>query len=350
MKRHSNHRRILRSAMLSLAGLALGAGTARADGDWTKRFRIGLVTGWNVKARFSLGGEFGVSGTGPGQPGAAGQNHVYDDGYVRLDDTGNAGGFTSNWGYQNASQFNPANQTLTFHGTTSFSQADSAATTSDAPYYGLDLAYGGRITDLLGGALGWEFGFSFMPAKFVDSSPHAVSANRVTDQFSTVGIVPPQAPYNGGAGGIGPTIQDVAQRIGSESIPGILTGTRALDVDLMNFRLGPNMQWHLGGRWAASLGGGLALGLATGDYSFSETLQYGAGGSASNSGSFGHTEWTMGGFAEALIYYRTDQSAELYLGAQYLSLGDATFSGGGRQATLLLGNGIMLAAGIHWIF
>ena len=33
-----------------------------------------------------------------------GVNHQYQDGYVRVDSSGNAGGLTSNWGYQNGAQ------------------------------------------------------------------------------------------------------------------------------------------------------------------------------------------------------------------------------------------------------
>lgn len=342
--------RALKHCVLGVAGLAVGSGVAHADGDWTKRFRLGVISAFNVEAEFSLGGGFGVSSADPGTPGVSGQNHTYDDGYVRLDDTGNAGGFTSNWGYQNASQYDSATQTFTFHGTTSYSQEGSQATASDAPYYGIDLAYGGRVVDFARGALGWEFGFTYLPAKFEDSSPHNVTAERVTHRFNAPGIVPPQAPYNGGSSGLGVTIQDVAHETGSVSTSGVLTGSRSVDLDLMNFRFGPNLQWHLGGRWAASLGGGLAMGLATGEYSFNEQVEYASGGSAASSGRFSNTEWVLGGYAEALLYYHTNESAELYVGAQYMSLGDVTFNGDGRQARLKLGNGLMIAAGIHWIF
>jgi hypothetical protein len=351
MKFTRTNRSVWRNCVLGTAALALGssAGSAQEAEHWTKRFRLGFVTGFNIEAEFSLRGDFGVSGIDPGQPGVGGLNHTYDDGYVRLDDTGNAGGVTSNWGYQAASQYDPVNETLTFRGTTSFSQEGSSSSASDEPYYGLDLAYGGRLMDAAGGVLGWELGFRWLPVKFEDRQSLNVTATRVVHRFSTAGIVLPQAPYHGGSSGVGPVIGDVAEALPSETSPGLLTGVRRVKADVMDFRLGPNMQWHLGGRWAASLGGGFALGLVTGDYEFDERITYGDS-EASNRGKFGATEFLYGGYAEALLYFRAEENAEIYVGAQFVSMGDMVFSGGGREARVKLGSGIFLSAGIHWIF
>ncbi len=342
----------LGGCLCGAAGLMLcsTATQAQENPSWTKRFRLGLVAGINLEAEFSLGGAFGVSGVDPGLPGIGGVNHSYDDGYVRLDDTGNAGGYTSNWGYQDSSQYDPTGETLTFRGTTSFNQAGSTATATDEPYYGLDLAYGGRLMEAANGVLGWEFGFMFLPATFEDREPHQVTAQRVVHRFITAGIVLPQAPYNGGTSGVGPVIGDVADELSGETTTGTLTGSRTVEANVMDFRLGPNLQWHLGGRWSASVGGGFALGLVTGDYSFDESIAYESGGTASNSGEFSSTELVYGGYAEALVYFRAEENSEIYVGARYVSMGDATFSGGGREVRLKLGNGLFLAAGIHWIF
>lgn len=341
-----------RRCLLAAAGVMFCSAAAQAQENpsWTKRFRLGLVVGINLEAEFSLGGDFGVSGVAPGLPGVGGGDHSYDDGYVRLDDTGNAGGYTSNWGYRDSSQYDPAAETLTFRGTTSFSQTGSTATATDEPYYGLDLAYGGRVMEAAGGVLGWEFGFMFLPATFENREPHQVTAQRVVHRFSTAGIVLPQAPYNGGTSGVGPVIGDVAEELPGETTTGTLTGSRTVEANVMDFRLGPNLQWHLGGRWAASVGGGFALGLVTGNYSFDESLAYESGGTTSNSGTLSSTELVYGGYAEALVYFRAEENSEIYVGARYVSMGDATFSGGGREVRLKLGNGLFLAAGIHWIF
>src|SRR4051812_15285073 len=78
-----------------LVGLALLASHARAeepyDPSWTKNFRVGALTGLGIKGQIKLRGSLGGSGNNPA-------NGTYDDGYVRGDATGNAGGQTSNWG------------------------------------------------------------------------------------------------------------------------------------------------------------------------------------------------------------------------------------------------------------
>lgn len=343
---------ITRGCLLGAAGLVASSAAAQGqDGpSWTKRFRLGVVAAVNLEAELSIGGDFAVSEIDPGVPGVGGVNHNYDDGYVRLDDTGNAGGYTSNWGYENASQYDPVNETLTFHGTTSFSQAGSSSTAGDELYYGLDLAYGGRLMDFAHGVLGWELGFTFLPVDFEDRDPLPVTARRVEHRFSTAGVVLPQAPYNGGASGVGPVIGDVAEEVSSTTTTGLLTGSRELEAGVFDFRLGPNLQWHLGGRWAASLGGGFALGLVNGEYSFDETIVFASGDTAENRGRFDATEVVYGGYAEALLYFRAEDRSEIYVGVQYVGLGDVTFTGGGREARLRLGSGLHLAAGIHWIF
>src|SRR5262245_27789627 len=86
------------------AGVALLALQAQAQDDWARNFRLGMLLGVNVKADFKTGGHFTLE-TQPGK---------YDDGYVLMDNTGNAGGLTGNWGYENQNQHDTPT-TLMFH-------------------------------------------------------------------------------------------------------------------------------------------------------------------------------------------------------------------------------------------
>jgi hypothetical protein len=56
----------------------------------------------------------GLAQCDPGPASGGGVNRCYDDGYVYVDVTGNAGGATWNWGYQSASQV-PGNGMIVFH-------------------------------------------------------------------------------------------------------------------------------------------------------------------------------------------------------------------------------------------
>src|SRR6478736_309433 len=54
----------------------------------TRHFRVGAMVGFNLKADFSMSGTFSASGNNPGAVGVSGQDHIYDDGYVRVDANG----------------------------------------------------------------------------------------------------------------------------------------------------------------------------------------------------------------------------------------------------------------------
>src|SRR5436190_1497673 len=142
---------------LLMGGTALIAGSANAADDWTRNFRIGMTLGLNIHADFKMGGQFNLASGN-----TAGPDYQFDDGYVKVDSTGNAGGFTSFWGYQNASQ-HATPDTLLFHSVDSFSTASSGVNRDDSPYIGFDMAYGGEITRWGRARVGWEFGVGILP-------------------------------------------------------------------------------------------------------------------------------------------------------------------------------------------
>jgi hypothetical protein len=193
-----------------LAGAALATRTARADDEnWTRNLRVGMQIGLNIHADFKTGGQFGISGSAPGPGvGVTRADHVYDDGYVKVDATGNAAPagvpLTSFWGYNSANQL--VGQTLTFHSANSVNIAGAASSAGDEPYLGFDMAYGGTIGywGWPQARVGWEFGFGFLPITISDNRNLSGTFNRTVDQFSTGGIIVPQAGYQGGSSGVGP--------------------------------------------------------------------------------------------------------------------------------------------------
>jgi hypothetical protein len=317
--------------------------------DWTRHIRLGVQVGLNISADFGLAGQFAVSGTAPGPAGVGGANHVYDDGYVLVDSTGNALGRTSYWGYESATQFDAGAQTLTFHSARSFTQ-NSSASVDGNPMVGLDLAFGGRIGRALGGEIGWDLGFGLLPITIQDDRALATTLTRTVHSFATGGIVVPDAPYNGGSSGVGPTIPDVATALPDDVIAGTITGDRELELMLYALRLGPTLQWQLAPRWSVQVSAGGSLGIVSGDYNFDETILLTDGSTAFNSGSSGATEVTFGGYASAMVMWRTAERADIYLGAQFMTLGKTQFSSGGRTAELDLSSGIYLMTGLNWPF
>jgi len=91
----------------------------------------------------------------PGPPTGGGINRSYDDGYVFVDSTGDPFGYTSYWGYQNASQIQ--GDFLVFHS---------------------------------------------------ESNLDANTIQLITDTYDLGNLTPPPAPYSGGISGAGPVIPD----------------------------------------------------------------------------------------------------------------------------------------------
>jgi hypothetical protein len=318
--------------------------------DWTRHFRLGPVVGLNMSAKFRMSGQFNVSGGNQAGPiGVSGADHIYDDGYVRVDGTGNAQGSTSFWGYNNASQYNPGDRTLTFRSSSSFNLTARAEVDGGAQV-GLDMLYGGKLMKSGDALFGWELGFMWMPISTKDTSKLSTTFARTVHVFDTGDIVMPEAPYNGGSSGVGPTIHDIASPGPEETNPGTITGSRALDVTLYSFRLGPSMHWEVNRTFAFSISGGVALGLTTSDYQFNEKILINGGGQASNRGSFGSTETVFGTYANVTLLFHTIEKADIFVGAQFMMLDKVGVSSAGRQASLDLGAGLYLSAGVNWPF
>jgi hypothetical protein len=119
---------------------------------------------------------------------------------------------------------------------------------------------------------------------------------------------------------------------------------------LYTVRLGPSVYWDLNESFGLSASFGPAIGIVSGDYKYNEIVTAG-GVSANNSGKFGATDLVYGGYVNATVMYHVpNENADIYLGAQFMPLGDATFSGGGREAQLKLGGQVNISAGINWSF
>jgi len=314
------------------------SGPAFAADPYIRHFRAGVLIGANIDAEFSQSGTFGSS---DGQPG------VFDDGFVLEDDTGNAGGRTSNWGYNNASQYDPASETLTFTQTSTFSATDSSTANSD-PQFGLDLAYGGTIKRIGKTWLSWEVGFSLLPMTVQGDSSSDALLTQNTFTFSTAGLLVPMAPYQGSPAG-GPLLATNIVGSGQSGTNGTLSASRKIEAILYNLRLGPHLHWDLTRQWSIEAMGGFALGFVDGKYSYDEQLLSGTGQSSA-SGSIRQDSWLYGGYAGVLTQIHVEKNAYFYGSAQFMTLGNVEFSDGGRQAELRLDQGLYFSLGFTWLF
>lgn len=336
---------------LGLAAVAVGAvaslpATAAID-DWARHLRVGAWIGFGIDADFTLAGSVPVTGVDPGLAGVPGGTHTYDNGHVGVDGTGNAGGLTSNWSYQDASQV--SGNALVFRASRTFA-VDDQSRKEGGPQAGLDVGYGAMFWDWRETRIGMEFGFGLLPITLSDFRTLTGSVRRTVHSYDTGGILLPGAPYAGDTSGVGPLISDTATALPDEVATGTVTGARVIDAWLYNLRLGPQLYRELGGRFAASAGAGVALGIVVGDYRFNETVTVGSGSSATNLGAIGRTDFNLGAYANAMLLWHTNPDADFYVGVQWMTLGRTRFAEGNREGLLRMENGLQVITGIRWPF
>jgi hypothetical protein len=347
MRRTRSNNRVIWCRLYCLAGLTLFVYSARGqyDPDWARHIRVGAMAGFNIKADFKLTGIQNFNH----QPG------VYDDGFVRVDQTGNDGGLTTFWGYNNSSQI--SGQTLTMHDTTSFAPTGNASTKVDGgPFPGIDLAYGGNLWYWRRARIGWDFGFGFLPINISANQSASGNVTQSTFTFDTsdmVGGVPPagyQGPFQAPSGSLPPFLLPSTPTSTNTTTTqgGTITGTQTLDVMLYTFRLGPSVYWDFNRYLGMSVGVGPAVGIVSGDLKFDEIISTGT--TVHSKGQVSGTDVVYGGYVNASLMYHVMRNGDFYLSAQYMPLGKATISGQGRQGRLDLSGQVYISAGVNWPF
>src|ERR1035438_2230717 len=254
----------------------------------TNRVTLSLRFGLNIKGRFKGGLSGANSGFNLTSPSTRrtpnGDPYNYDNGYVLTDISGNAGGMSWYWGYDNSSQVNFANNTIAFDRTTMANVpkvGDSAD--DDSSRAGAELAYNYEIgikENWHHLRYGLEFAVNWMPISLNNQSYFNVMRSLVTDTYSyTPGTTPPgynvpgELPYQGTYQG--PDFVINVPPVGSvaTALPGAsFLVQQNFDANLWGFRLGPYLEMPLSKRWSLHLSGGLAVGLLDSDASWRETL------------------------------------------------------------------------------
>ena len=314
------------------------------DGSNPYWVSIGPQFGLNINARFKSAWKIGPSSPGPAT--GRGVNRTYDDGFVDVDRSGNAGGQTWNWGYQNASQLQ--GNTLTLH--SSSTAVNGSLNQKGDPQAGFDLAFGRDLGTVLGGKWGLQAAFDFTTISIHSGQPLAGTGTLVSDAYSfgALGpVTPPQAPYAGSFSGPGPLLGDTpARTTSSQSV--LITANRMLDAQVYALRAGPYFEFPFSRRWTGRLDGGLALAVADTQYSFNEKIANGGNLAVNNSGS--GAEFNAGGYLEGKLLYAVTHRASLFAGAQYEYLGTFSRNAGNGQAQLDMGSAVNVLFGVQWRF
>jgi hypothetical protein len=340
--------RILLSTTLTLAAATSLTARGADSPDPLNRFSLGPRFGFNFKADFrNVPLPFApLPATSPG-PVAGGVDHTYDDGYVRLDASGNAGGLTWNWGYQNASQV--VGDTMQFHARQAQSGfGPSSQRASDDLQYGLELTYQRVIGNFLSsGHWGFEAAFGYTDLDLRAQRSGVGSSKLTTDSFPLNGVLPPGAGYNGTFVGPGALLGDFPTR---SIAHGTVSSREKLSGQIYGFRIGPFAEWNLTPHLSLAASVGLTVAPASVDYEFSETARIAGGGTFVTSGHSSKSDVLFGPYASAMLRYDFTERWGVYMGAQFQNLGSLQQSSGTRTARLDQSATIYATVGATWKF
>jgi hypothetical protein len=310
-------------------------------------FSFSARVGFNISARFKNPGKLSLASSGRKTP--DGLDYNYEDGYVLTDVSGNEGGFTSNWGYDNASQFSGGNILLSK--TTS---ASSFAT----PWIDMDPAVGGElqyrhefgeIHKFYGLRYGIEAAGSLINAKANDNRTYTGGVTRRTDAYPFPGVQPPEAPFTGTFNGPNAVLVDTPVSSTFSTAPASLSGNRKIDTDIWGFRLGPYVEMPVAKNFNLSLSGGFAGALLDVGTSWNETLTVGST-KYPFSGSGRDHAWRFGAFVTGQADYQFAEDWSLVGGVQFQSLANYQGNISGRDLEIDLSNSIFVTLGLSYKF
>jgi hypothetical protein len=332
-----------------VAAAVLAPGAVRAEDFVTNRLTFSARFGFNVSARFrgqtTLPLGINLRTTPSGDP------YNYDDGYVLTDISGNAGGQTWYWGYDDS-----ANQ---ISGNTILLSRSTASGNFSSPSFDSNPNFGGELTyDRLLGTkdklrFGLEAAANYLNLSLHNSSTASGTLSRVTDAYpftpdTTPPAATPSAPYQGSFGGPGFVIGDTPVNSTVVIIPGgvIVTGQRQFDADLFGLRLGPYLDIPFHNNFNFWVSGGLAVCWLNGEASWSETVTVTGAGSASSSGSGRDDDLLWGGYVAANVSWDVKDNWSIVGGVQYQNLGIYRHNFGLRQAEVDLRNSVFVTIGL----
>lgn len=329
--------------------LAEIANVPAATSHW--RIGAGYAQMLGLKTEFSGLGTFQSPFTL--QPLGGGIDYDYDDGHVHVDSSGNAGGETWNWSYDNDSQYNPAGTgSIDYSITNSLANGRAEEDGGTNPgaeifaYYdmgdaGFNGANGHRAT------WGFRAGLQYSRINASNSDLITTALSTTTDSFDLGGTIPPQAPYTGSFNGPGPLIGDSPTRTATDGT-GFVSGKRELDVDLTVLNLGTYLEIPVAQRLDVLIEGGVSLGMASGDYQFNSATTVGGLSTQLSNGSDSRTDFLSGVYLGVSAIYKLNEDWSIQGSGRYQYMQSFEMSTGGSQASLSFDSAFVLSlSGIY---
>ena len=324
--------------------------------DTRNRISLSYRMGLNITADFrKLGGFTNMTDFGPAAGGATDRN--YDNGYNRVDVTGNNHGpgfdnTTWNWGYASGSSVQGNSLVLS----SSSSPANGVSNNhNNDPQHGFEITYDRELfRDERDWRYGLEGAFGYTLLSIDDHQTVRTVVNQVNDSFALPsGFVAPPPGYQGTYQGPGPVIGSVPVTRSSTNITSAATieGERSLDANIFSFRLGPYAEIPLDKKFSLLFSGGLYLAAGEMQFGFREKVTIdGVAGSQIHSGSGSQTDFLVGGYVGGNVEYALTKDVGLFVGAQFQTAGQAITNARGKESILDMGQAVVVSIGASYSF
>lgn len=366
-----NSRLILQTlATLTLAVVTAHARDLRDAGEGSKVASDAIVPAsgpspWRIGASYApfLGLKTTFSGLGTfnspftAQPTGGGRDYDYDDGFVHVDISNNAGGQTWNWGYDSNSQYNPAgNGSMAFSLTNS--QANAKAEEKGGGEAGFELSAYRDMGTVNWAGLGdrkasWGFRGGIQYAKVDVGNGDTVGSGILTtiDTFNfPPNVVPPGAPYSGSFNGPGPLIGDSPTRNQVVGGTAVVSGWRDLDVDLFVANFGSYLELPVTDKFDVLIEGGVNFAVASGSYDFLSNTSITNLGTQQSSGSTSSTLGLPGVYLGLSGIYELNDKWAIQGSGRYQYMRSFDLSTNGSEASLSFDTAFVVSLGVLYSF
>ncbi len=307
-------------------------------GDQKNRLDVSYRAGFNISVSLKNVGKPSF----PNNPSVTGAS--YQDGFVGIDDTGNALDLTTYWGYSSTEK-QVVGDSLLMRSSQSGTYAKDL---DDDPQNGLELRYArelGRTKRLTWGA---EAAFNYTALDFRNNrvAPSGIVA---VDAFSLGGITPPPAtpddPY------IGPAVAGPgAPLLGATPTRLPVTLASDFEADVFGFRFGPYAEISLSDRIAVSVSAGFALLVMDSTFKYRESVTAPGGGVVSSADSSSNADWVPGGYAAAQVSIKVSKSVKVFTGLQFQAADSYCHRTGDKVADVDFGESIFFVVGLGHTF
>jgi hypothetical protein len=298
------------------------------------RFGLSYRPGFNISANFNNLGRLPASAPGLA---AGGVPHTYDDGFVLVDISGNAGGQTWNWGYADARQIMGPNLVLS-----SSLPGTLARDRENDPQQGFEFTYARQLGQAKRTRWGLESAFNFTAVNLRHGAPAPVGVLAV-DAFSLGGIIPPLAPYAGTFAGPGPLISDAPVRSS-------FNVDSRFNASMYGLRLGPYLDVSVSKALTLNFSAGLAAVTVDGRYRYEELAVAPGSGSILRHGLGHKTAFHAGGFVAANLSYQVTKAVNVFAGIQFQSVGKHSHTVDDKQTVLDLRKSLFATLGLDVSF